>query len=269
MAQLPRLVVTAIVLGLGISYLWFAVSDWRLTDAEAYWNAAMRLRDGLPLYPPLSNVEASDVYRYAPWFAWLAVPLTFLPVAVAGALWSTVLVLASCFAILPLVHRGAWLAAAFFWPILIGISAIGNVQPLLVAALVLGVERRSGPLWIAAAASLKVVPILFTLVYLGRREWGRAAAAFAITIVLVAPAFLYDLSGYPSDAGRAAGLFQEPPLYVAVVLVLAATSLLAAKSRGAWLAAAATAVVALPRLFVYDVTFVLIGLPAEPDESQT
>lgn len=260
-----RLAVTALVLGLGISYLWFAASDWRLTDAEAYWNAGMRIREGLPLYPAVSDVEASDVYRYAPWFAWMTVPFTFLPVWVAGLIWTAILVAASCLAMLPLVRRRAWLAVAFFWPILIGISAIGNVQPLLVAALVLGVQRKSGPVWIAAAASLKVVPILFALVYVGRREWGRAIAVAFITLVLVAPAFLYDLTNYVTDAGPAAGLFQWTYVYVPCVVLLSGITLVSARSRFGWLAAAAAVVIAVPRLFVYDVTFIQVGAPAEQD----
>ena len=39
----------------------------------------------------VGNVEASDVYRYAPWFAWLTVPFTYLPIWLAGAIWSLML----------------------------------------------------------------------------------------------------------------------------------------------------------------------------------
>ncbi len=76
-----------------------------------------------------------------------------------------------------MARRGAWIGVAFFLPILIGISAGGNVHALLIAALVLDVERRSGPAWIGVAASLKLFPLLFVLTYLGRRQWRRAAIA--------------------------------------------------------------------------------------------
>lgn len=75
-------------------------------------------------------------------------------------------------AVVPMARRRAWLQVMFFFPILIGISAVGNAQALMVAWLVWGAERRSGPLWIALAASLKAVPILFAIVYIGRRQWG-------------------------------------------------------------------------------------------------
>ena len=45
------------------------------------------------------------------------------------------------------------------------------------------------------------------------------------------------------------------------------TLLLARRPHG-WLAAAATAVIATPRLFVYDVTYVLAGYPVTPDDGK-
>jgi hypothetical protein len=103
--RLARLLALAVIVGVGISELWFAVSQWTMTDSAAYWNAGMRLREGAPLYPVVSNVEASDVYRYAPWFAWLTVPFTYLPVWLAGAVWSLILVAASVAAVVPLARR--------------------------------------------------------------------------------------------------------------------------------------------------------------------
>jgi hypothetical protein len=264
MTRAARLVVTALLVGLGIALLVFAVSDWRLTDASAYWDAAQRIRAGDELYPVVPDVEASSVYRYAPWFAWLAVPFTFLPVTVAGAIWSAMLVAASTAAVVPLVQRRSSSVAFFFWTVLIGISAIGNVQPLIVAALVWGVERRSGPIWIAAAASLKAFPILFVLVYLGRRDWLRAALTGVAALVLVAPFLFYDLSGYTTEVGMAGALISWPPTYVIAVTSSAIATLLLARGRYGWLAAAATVGLALPRLFVYDVTFVQVGSPRAP-----
>lgn len=263
--RLPRLFVTALIVGVGLSQIILAVGDWHLRDADAYWNAAVRLRAGEPLYPPLTNPEASEVYRYAPWFAWLWVPLTYLPHELVRVLWSMVLLGASAAALIPLARAQAWLLVMFFGFILVSISAPGNVQPLLVASLVWGLERRSGPLWVALATSLKVVPILFAVTYLGRREWKRAAFAAGITALMVAPMLAYDLSNYPASAGRAAGLIAIPVLYAAVVAAGILVSLRASRSRFAWLASAATVTVAVPRFFVYDLSFLL---PALPDESR-
>lgn len=257
--RLARTVALAVILAIGLVNLYWAVTAWTLSDAAAYWNAAMRLREGGALYPVLANVDASDVYRYAPWFAWATVPVTYLPVQLAGALWSAILLAASAWALEPLVRARAWLLIALFGPILIGISAVGNAQALIVAALVHGVERRSGPLWVALAASLKITPVAFALVYLGRRQWIRFGATVALTALLWAPALLYDLRGYATEAGQAVSLYAVPILYAAVVAGAVGITVALARSRFSWLAAATTVVLALPRLFVYDVTFLIIA----------
>jgi len=270
-SRLARTVALAVILGIGIVNLYWAATQWTLSDAGAYWNAAMRLRQGAELYPALTDVDASEVYRYAPWFAWLAVPFTVLPVQLAGAIWSTILLAASGLAIWPLVRARAWLLVAFFAPILIGISAVGNVQALMIAWLLHGVERRSGPLWIALAASLKVTPILLAAVYAGRRQFGRVAITLVLAALLWAPALLYDLSGYVTSAGQAASLVQMPILYVVVTGALVLLTVALATRRFAWLAGSVATVVALPRLFVYDVSFLMLGaLPvAGPDPEKS
>ena len=216
-ARLCRLLTVALIVGVGASQLILTIGDWHLRDAGAYWEAAIRLRDGEPLYPALADTDASDVYRYAPWLAWAWVPLTFLPREVVNVIWSIILLAASAAALRPLVRLQGWLSVALFLPIVGGISAIGNVQPLIVAALVLGVERRTGPLWIAAAASLKAVPLLLVVTYVGRRQWIRVLVTLALTAALVAPMLFYDLSEYPTGAGGASMLFDVPILFALVV----------------------------------------------------
>ena len=269
MKRAARLVVIGLVVGVGISQLILTIGDWHLSDADAYWNAAMRIREGQPLYPPLADTEASDVYRYAPWFAWAWVPLTILPQGAAYAAWSLILLLASAAALLPLARRRAWLAVAFFLPILVGISGIGNVQPLIVAALVLGVERRSGPLWVAAAASLKAAPILFAVTYLGRRQWWRAAASAGLTALLVAPMLLEDLDNYPRGADAAALLIGWPIAYGLAVAAAILLALRLARTPWAWLGSAMAVALALPRFFVYDVTFLLPSVPSRAAATTT
>src|SRR6187401_1183743 len=53
-------------------------------DWHAYYGAAERLREGAPLYPPVPDPSGESVYRYAPWFAVLWVPLTLLPREAVG-----------------------------------------------------------------------------------------------------------------------------------------------------------------------------------------
>ena len=262
--RLARIVALAVIIGIGFFNLYQAALHWTLSDAEAYWNAGLRLREGAPLYPAVSNADASEVYRYAPWFAWLAVPFTFLPGQVAGAIWSAVLLAASGVALIPLIQARAWLLVAFFLPILVGISAVGNAHALMIAWLVHGVGRRSGPAWIALAASLKIFPILLAAVYAGRREWWRLGLTLALTALLWAPALAYGLEHYPVEAGQAASLIAIPALWVAVVGAVVVVALWLARGRYGWLAAACGVVLAVPRLFVYDVTYLMVGAaPAE------
>ncbi len=265
--RFARIVALAVIIGIGFNHVWWSVADWHLSDMNAYWEAGLRLRHGAPLFPPVTDVLASEVYRYSPWFAWSWAPLTYLPRGVVNVLWSLILLAASAAAVWPMARRRAWIGVAFFLPILVGISAIGNVHALLVAALVLGVERRSGPLWIGIAASLKLLPILFVLTYLGKRQWWRAAAAAVITGILLTPYLLYDLSNYVTSAGGGGLLWDWPFAYVVAVAAAAGAAILLARSRWAWLAASATVVLAIPRSFLYDVSWVLVGAPSQTEES--
>lgn len=222
-------------------------------DINAYWNAALRIREGLPLYVATDNVHQGDLYRYAPWFAVAWVPLTFLPFTLVIVLWELALTTAAL-----AVCADAWqrnrLLVLFCGPPLIWSVAYGNVQPLLIAALYFGVQRRSGPLWIALCGSLKAAPILLVLVYLGRRQWTRAVVCLAVFAVLVAPMLL--LPGYTANPGLTLSLYGwAPTLYV----ILAAFAAVVALRRATWMAGAVVVVASLPRLLLYDFSFLLIG----------
>ena len=260
--RLAKIVALAVIIGIGFNHVWWSVADWHLDDMNAYWDAGMRLRTGQALYPPVTDVLASEVYRYSPWFAWLWAPLTFLPRAIVDVVWSAILLIGSVAAVWPMARRGAWIGVAFFLPILIGISAGGNVHALLIAALVWTVNGRSGPAWIGVAASLKLFPILFVLTYLGRRQWWRAAIAAGVAALLLAPYLLYDLTNYVTTAGGAALLWDWPVVYALAVAAAVGAALWLARTRFGWLASSAAVVLALPRSFLYDVTWVMVGAPA-------
>ena len=63
-------------------------------DADAYWHAAQRLRDGQALYGGPRGDE-TEIYRYAPWFAFAWVPLTYLGQDGAYLVWRGILVLST------------------------------------------------------------------------------------------------------------------------------------------------------------------------------
>jgi hypothetical protein len=234
-------------------------------DVDAYWQAALRLRSGEPLYAPAADVLAVEVYRYSPWFAWAWVPLTFLPEAAVHAIWRALMVLATGAALIPLIRRpsiSALAAAVLIGWLTIQTALFGNVQPLLIAALVWGADRRSGPLWIGIAASLKFVPILYVIVYVVRGEWRRAAIAIGIALVLLVPMLAYDLSAYTTRPGASSALFGLSPFLwaaVAVVALAAAAYVAARRPRFAWLAASVAMILAYPQAHLSYASHLLVG----------
>jgi len=174
-----------------------AGTDWPMGDMQGYWDAAIRLREGAPLYnpPPPGVDDQLGVYRHAPWFALAWVPLTFLPHGAVVLVWS----LAVCAAIgyimwsiaRPLTPAGVAAALLIGW-LTLQTGMFGNLQALMVAGLIWGFPRRSGPAWIAVAASLKIAPILFVLAYARNRDWRRVAWTLGLTALLWAPAFAFN-----------------------------------------------------------------------------
>lgn len=266
-ARVARLVALGIVIGWSVANAIQRIGDWSLSDMDAYWNAAMRLRDGLPLYPATPDAGAADVFRYAPWFAWVWVPFTYVPKPIVGVGWSAMLVGATAVAAWPLAARRtlpALGAATLFSSILLWSAASGNVQPLLVAVLVLGVDRRSGPLWIGLASSLKIFPLAFALVYAGRREWSRFIAAVGVAALLWLPALAYGLGEYQTSFLDSPNpvLLLNPIAYGVVVVVAAAAVVALARTPYGWLAAAVAVIVSIPRLSLIELTYVTVGAPS-------
>ena len=255
-----RLIAIAGVIGISIVLLVFSLRGIGLEDTAAYWGAAERLRGGLPLYPPLAHPELAQyvgaTYTYSPWFAFAWVPLTFLPQPLATCLWMAVLMAAGAWLVLGL--RDQPLAALFFGVLLFDTISEGNVQALMVAWLVWGIDRRSGPFWIALAASLKAFPLLLVLIYLRRRSWRRAAWTLGLTLFLVAPMLLFDLSHYPTSTGR--HLLWGSPFYWPVAVAAVAYAGMWATRRYDRLAGAVAVIAVAPRFWLYDATMLLVGI---------
>lgn len=268
--RMCRLVAVAVLIGWSAAQIGFRVGDWSLSDMDAYWNAAMRLRGGEPLFPPLADPSAPDVYRYAPWFAIAWVPLTLFPKAAVAVTWSAVLVIAAVWAVRPLLRPDltSIAAATFFGSFLVWGASVGNVQPLLIAGLMHTMDRRSGPLIVGVAASLKAVPILFLVLYLGRREWARAGVGLTVTLALSATFLFVDLAQYPSGAGDAPSpLYAVSPVLMAMtVAALAALTAYLAMRRSSFdrLAAAGTVLSALPRITLLDLPMLMVGVRPTP-----
>ena len=234
------MIALAICIGFGLAFAIANVRSWELEDANAYWQAGLRLRGGQPLYlavPP--GADEMIAYRYAPWFAWLWVPLTMLPKDVVLAGWTLLLIASTATIIIPLIRLrtvSAICVAALLGGLLVRTASTGNVHAVMIAGLAYGARRRSEPIWIGIAASLKLAPIAYCLMYIGRAEWRRATIAILVGALLSAPVLLYDVSGYPSDPGESLSLFWIAGFvpWAAVALVCAAVAGRFARGRHAW-----------------------------------
>lgn len=268
-----ELITLGICIGIGLAIVIANVRSWQLEDADAYWNAAQRIRHAGPLYIHVDPAaDEMTAYRYAPWLAWAWVPLTFLPKGIVQVGWSLSLLAASASAIVPLLRQrtvAAACLAALLGGLLVRTASTGNVHALLIAALAYGVPRRTGPIWIGLAASLKIAPIAYALVYVGRRQWGRALVAAGVAVVLFAPALLYDLSNYPADPGDSFSLLSlsGPIPWAAVAAVWVVVAVAMARTRVAWGAASVAVLSLIPRLELYSLTYLLVGLGGRDEPS--
>ncbi len=231
-------------------------------DVRVYWAAGERIRDGEPLY---AASIPQGAYRYAPWFAWLWAALTSLPRPLVEAGWVTAQLACVAYLLRPLVDRERWPALLILGPALLYAGIAGNVHPALLAGIAYGLPRRSGPLFVALAASLKAFPLLFVLWYVGRGEWRKVAETVALTALLVAPMLLYDLSHFGSEPGLTISLYRASPLLWAAVAALACgAALLVARTRYGVLAAAVAVMASLPRLLFYDLGYLAVTFHARP-----
>ena len=265
--RVARIVMVAVLVAVGVDHVVFAIASWPLHDMDVYLGAATRLRTGQPLYIP--GDVAVDSFWYAPWYAVAWIPMTFLPRMVVAVGWSAILLAATAVTtgLLWRMGRTGPLLALLFGPPLFAVSAGGNIQPLMVLSLLWGINRRSGPIWVAVAASMKYTPILLGLTYLARREWARAVWTVLLAAGLLAPGVVLGITNAGVRSGAAESLFGVSlPLYVLVVGTACVVAV-AVQRRYSLVAAATAAVLALPRLFVYDVTtLVVAAAPAERPE---
>lgn len=265
-SRLASIVVLAITIGIGIAIIVQAIVEWPLGDLRIYLDAAARIRGGEPLYP--ADGPSYAAYWYAPWFALAFVPATFVPYSVVAVLWSAVLVVASFGAVAPLLRTRSQSTIALgslMFSLLIGVAAGGNIQPLLVLILVRTLHRGSGPIWVGIAASLKLTPALLILVYIAERAWRRAALATGVTVILLMPGVLLGQIREVGGGISALALFGVSPVAYVAAIVVAGAAVFIVRRPYTTLAATLAAVLALPRLFAYDVTLALIGTAKRSD----
>ena len=226
-STVTRWVAPAVVLSFcglyALANLVLVTQTWAFDDIGAYLQAAARLRDGLPLYAPMS--DPSLVYRYAPWFAAAWIPMTYLPRLAVEVTWALILVGATLASVWQFRHSAAEVCLALLLGgILYRTAGWANVQPLVVVALVYLLPTRAGPWTIGVAASLKLLPFLFVAVYLWRRDWRSVGIGLGVALLLWVPALFFGLSTY--EISRA------PNLYDATLLLAVPAAIAAGRSSG-------------------------------------
>ena len=234
-------------------------------DADAYWQAALRLREGEALYLPISAyADEIDIYRYAPWFAYAWVPLTWLPQEVAYTVWRGLLLAGAVAAGVPLVRTRT--AAGFVMALLmVGLLAsnnqAANVTPLIVGALALALPTRAGPVVVGLAGSLKIFPLLLVAGYVAERRWRDAAVSLGVAAVLWLHVLAFGAADYPTGWGGVSFYRLAPVLWPAVAALLLGSLawLVVRRSPWSWLVAGAAIPVVVPRVWIPDAAYVVPG----------
>ena len=231
------------------------------SDLRYYLFGAEQIANGANPYGPIPDSQLK--YLYAPWFAVALIPATWLPFAIVAVIWHALLAVCAGVSIWPLLKERrleGTLAAALIGSFLFHGVWAGQVQPLMVALLVVALPTRWGPVAIGIATSLKVTPLALCVCYAGRGEWGKVAVAVAVAAILWAPALLFDLSQYGIAVMQSHSLLGHMPIAWGLVALLAlAAAWLLALTRYGWLAAAALWMAILPRMILYDPGGLAVG----------
>ena len=201
------LVSAALVAGLAAVFVLNASA--KMPDFDVYWRAGARALAAEPLY------RAEDEhyqFKYLPAFALLAIPIAFVPLSVAKALWFAVsaglaaALIASSLALLPDRRKPPWLLivvtlvvmAKFYGHELV----LGQVNFLFATMIVLAVlllqKGHDAPagILIALAVIVKPYAAIFVpwLAGLGAPR-ALAAAGLALAAALALPAAIYGIDG--------------------------------------------------------------------------
>jgi hypothetical protein len=243
-----------------------AVNRWGApSDEHAYWLAARRLLDGMPLYDPSASVVTPFVYLYPPPLAQVLVPVVALvPSWLFSILWTVGMVLALWW----LAGRDLlrMFALAAFPPVAVEFW-FRNVHLYLAVLVVLGL--RHWPPWLAIGAGVKLSPGLGIAYLAGRGLWRQAALAMVVgsavllTSVILSPAawseYLRFVLGLDPMA-RSAFIPVAFPIRVAGALILVALATRLDAVKGQVLLVAAVTL-ALPSLWFTGLSLLAAIVP--------
>lgn len=248
----------ALAIAIGAMCVWAVWTDFYHlpfnADASAYWEAAGRLTRGEPLY--VQPTPTLNPYLYAPWIAWLWVPLRLLHIGQAFVLWQ---LMELAVAVYVLWRAGpSPVTVALAVPLLVGVW-LGNAQVLLVGILVAAIGTRWESVAVGVTGSVKGAPLAYALPWLQQRRLRSFTRSLAIALLLALPALYYGVDDYPATLHR----FQFHTAQIALLgLAIVAAVVLTfalARTRWAWMAASLLILLATPQLLLYDFSWLLVG----------
>ncbi|HXG26227.1 MAG TPA: glycosyltransferase 87 family protein [Candidatus Binatia bacterium] len=262
----------------GVAVAWMHIVNDPLADARAYYDAAVRLNQGRPLYPEGISPNGNEIYLYPPLLALALRPLALLPFEAFALLWELVVIAAFVALVryLGVRRKAVWLAIGILGVPIGWCLTIAQAHVPLTFLLALG-----QPWSIALAANLKLTPVVVAIWWLGRRDFQSFMAFLAwmglFAAIQVALATSDSVAFFSSVGLEQIGEVRNispyaisPALWIGLVLVGILVVLALARTRWGWAAAVTLATVSPPRLLVYMLMGLLAALrhpriAGEPD----
>jgi len=169
-------------------------------DLNVYRAGAHAIASGLSPYAVRVHGHGELVFTYPPFAGLVFVPLTWVPAGVASAVLVLVSVLSYALVVVTVGRKLGWAAPAIAAALLLGLAAapvVRTVQQgqvnLVLAAMIAAdmwlLPRRWRGTLIGVAAGIKLVPAVFLLHALARRDGNSAARTGATGLVTIAVAW--------------------------------------------------------------------------------
>ena len=184
----PPVVVGLAAIG-GVLLLVVAFSRWATpSDEQAYWLAARRLLDGLPIYDVTAQPGTPFAYWYPPPLAQVLAPLTaVLPNAAFTAAWTVLLL--GC--LLFLADRRVLVALAMVAFVPVAVELWFRNVHLVLALLIVLALRRHPVFWVPAAA-IKITPVLGLLYLLSARRYRDALLVGVVGLAVLTVSVVFS-----------------------------------------------------------------------------
>jgi hypothetical protein len=207
-AALPIVAVLVFVLIIGATIAAANTGGTLGFDFKAYYQAAVRVLDGQPLYDlTFTSTGGFGLFYYPPTFVVLVLPFALLSATTAVWAWTALLLAAFFLAVgvMPVTRTVRWwvvLMAGLSWPFAYAVK-LGQVGPILLLLFAIGWRWLDDPIRLglstALGTAIKLQPgIVFVWALLTRR-WAAVAVGVAALAVLSVAATVLAGPGIWSD----------------------------------------------------------------------